>query len=117
MRRIDHQRRITARLLLSVFVPMLLLASLHHHGALTDVENTCVQCEHHQPHDGHMSSQSVSLHDCVLCQFTTLPFLRVSDVTVAVVSHVKAVAVVSLSQEVVVGAVSAHAGRAPPYRF
>ena len=114
MRRIDHQRRITARLLLLVFVPMLLLASLHHHGVQTDVENTCVQCEHHQPHDGHMSSQSASLHDCVLCQFTTIPFVAADVFTVVIFNKVNTNHIAQRQSVVLLDVCGIPTLRAPP---
>lgn len=75
MEKLRLKRRIASWVLLSVFVPMMVLVSLHHHGFHTDVEHTCVQCEHHVPHAGHISAQTVSHGDCVVCQFTTLSYL------------------------------------------
>ena len=115
MKRIDHQRRIAARLLLSVFVPMLLLASLHHHGIQTDVENTCVQCEHHQPHDGHMSSQSASLHDCVLCQFTTLTFVAAVVFAVVIYNKVHTSVIARRQSICLFGGCGIPTLRAPPF--
>lgn len=78
------KRSLFARLLLSVFLPMLLLSSLHVHTAAPVMVGTCVDCVNHMPHAGHISLNTLDVHDCVLCQFTSLPFI----VTVAVVTAV-----------------------------
>ena len=80
------KRRLYARLLLSVFLPMLLLSSLHVHTATPVAVGTCVDCVNHMPHAGHISLNTLDVHDCVLCQFTSLPFI----VAVAVVAAVAA---------------------------
>ena len=72
------KRHITAWVLLSVFVPMLLLASLHVHRDLGLAGNDCVECVNHQPHAGHITDGTVNLHECVLCQLLTFSYLAAS---------------------------------------
>lgn len=67
--------RLFAWILLSVFVPMMVMLSLHHHEAHHDHETACVECAHHLPHAGHLSSEQETFHDCVLCQFYGVPYL------------------------------------------
>jgi hypothetical protein len=100
--------------LLSVFVPMMVLVSLHHHDFHADVENTCVQCEHHVPHAGHISAQTVSHGDCVVCQFTTLSYLP--SLVVAFSSIVCPTTADVVWQPVMVAAVyiGLQSSRAPP---
>lgn len=68
------KRHISAWLLLSVYLPMLLLSSLHIHDAGQEGEATCHECVQHQCH-GHLSQFSGDLHQCVLCQILTLSFV------------------------------------------
>ena len=68
------KRQINSWLLLAVFVPMLLLSSLHIHGYGQAAEDQCTECVNHHC-DGHLGQQTLSLHDCLLCQFLTLPMV------------------------------------------
>lgn len=68
------KRHIASWVLLVVFVPMLLISSLHIHESVADSEYSCMECVHHVCH-GHLTQQSAHLHDCVLCQFLTLTFV------------------------------------------
>ena len=72
---IEQRRRCFSRILLGVFVPMLLLAAFHWHDDETGKANACVECVHHVPHSGHLTAQSFSVDDCLLCQFHALPYL------------------------------------------
>lgn len=67
------RRKVFARLLLLVFVPMLLMSALHVH----DYGSTplCSDCAHHVSHPGHLSASVSHGYDCVLCQFLSLPFV------------------------------------------
>ena len=66
------KRHISAWLLLAVFVPMLLLSSLHIHSYEQTADDQCTECVHHHC-GGHIGQQTLSLDDCLLCQFLTLP--------------------------------------------
>ena len=67
-------------MLLAVFVPMLLLSSIHVHEESAVVSTTgCVDCVHHNCH-GHMTSMDQWTHDCVLCQFLTLTFVATAAI-------------------------------------
>ena len=69
------RRHIAWWLLLAVFLPMLLLSSVHVHGTEGTIgETECADCVHHSCH-GHMTSTAAWTHDCVLCQFLTLTSL------------------------------------------
>ncbi len=74
--KVDIRRRISAWMLLAVYLPMLILSSLHLHEAWMLSQEECYQCAGHLPHPGHISSQGAAHHDCVLCQFRTLPALE-----------------------------------------
>lgn len=72
--RLTTKRHIASRVLLAVFVPMLLLSSLHIHETSQAEETACAECVQHQCH-GHLTPFSSSVHQCVLCQFLTLTFV------------------------------------------
>jgi hypothetical protein len=78
------RRQIFAWLLLAVFLPMQVLLSLHIHETPQTVDIACNDCVHHNCH-GHLTTPASWVHDCVLCQFLTLPMLVAATVVVAVV--------------------------------
>ena len=69
------KRYYSSWVLLAVFLPMLVLSSLHVHPARHAEADPCDECLHHLPHSGHIGTLSTCSFDCVLCQFLTLPFL------------------------------------------
>ncbi|MBR1499631.1 MAG: hypothetical protein IJ615_08420 [Bacteroidaceae bacterium] len=68
------KRHIAAWLLLAVYLPMLLLSSLHTHEASQETEQACTECVHHQC-QGHLVQLSDGMHQCVLCQILTLTYI------------------------------------------
>lgn len=67
------KRHISVWVLLAVFVPMLILSSLHvHHGSLM-ADEECAECVHHHC-DGHITQGDNAIHHCVLCQFLSITF-------------------------------------------
>ena len=83
----ETRRHIASWLLLAVFVPMLLLSSVHIHETGEVIETECADCVHHSCH-GHMTVTPHWSHDCVLCQFLTLPMLAAIMLAVTVYVHV-----------------------------
>lgn len=79
---IEQRRDCFARILLSVFVPMLLLVTFHWHENEAGNADACVECVHHVPHSGHLTAQSLSIDNCLLCQFHALPYLPSAIVVV-----------------------------------
>lgn len=68
---LTRKRHIASWILLAVFVPMMILASIHtHEDVQTEV---VVHCDHVHCH-GHLTVAHFSIDDCVLCQFLGLPF-------------------------------------------
>lgn len=80
-------RQISACVLLAVFLPMLMLSSLHIHEAPQTSDTECSDCVHHNCH-GHLTATATWTHNCVLCQFLTLPMLAAIMVAVMVYVHV-----------------------------
>lgn len=60
-------RRISSAILLSVFLPIVLLAPFHHHQQPSLEDVSCEACSQHQPHPGHLSSNT-GTDDCLICQ-------------------------------------------------
>lgn len=81
------RRKLAAWGLLAVFVPMLIIASLHVHSSAEGIAaSTCAECVHHHC-GGHLGQQTPSLHACVLCQFLTLPMM--ATVVAAIILYKK----------------------------
>ena len=85
--KLTKKQQIASWLLLAVFVPMLLLSSVHIHETGETIATECVDCEHHSCH-GHMTVTPHWAHDCVLCQFLTLPMLAAIMMAVTIYVHV-----------------------------
>lgn len=81
------RRQISAIVLLAVFLPMLMLSSLHFHESPQVIDTECNDCVHHNCH-GHLTATATWAHDCVLCQFITLPMLTAIIVAVMIFVHV-----------------------------
>lgn len=82
---VSNKRKFASWVLLSVFLPMLFLASTHVH-TFDAGDGDSVACDHHAC-GGHLGRTGESMHDCVLCQFLTLPFLAVAVAAVILVNH------------------------------
>ena len=83
---IERRRKLSAWLLLWVFVPMMALSVVHRHEDLGAADDNCYSCAHHMPHAGHLSGTTSTTHLCVLCQFQSLPYLLPTFVPVFVFS-------------------------------
>ena len=81
------KRQIAAFVMLAVFLPILLLSSIHVHESAESAEVTCVDCLHNHC-GGHLTQSTVHMDDCVLCQFLTLTMLTAAVVAVTVYIHV-----------------------------
>ena len=68
-----NKANISAWILLSVLVPMLLLSAFHIHTPVEHVVD-CEQCVEHVHHAGHITQASASVDDCLLCRVLHTPF-------------------------------------------
>ena len=66
-------RNLSSFVLSAVFLPVLLLASFHHHGTYT--ETACEGCSQNIPHS-HLDQNT---DDCLVCQFLTFLWLTSSE--------------------------------------
>ena len=85
--KLANKRHMAAWMLLAVFVPILLLSSIHIHETGDTTTTECNDCVHHSCH-GHLSSVASWDHDCVLCQFLTLTMLAAAVMAVTLYVHV-----------------------------
>ncbi|MBR7124996.1 MAG: hypothetical protein IKC86_00100 [Prevotella sp.] len=77
--KLDAKRYFASWMMLAVFVPMLLLSSLHVHTAQSDDAGQCAECVRHQCH-GHLTLSKVTAGDCVLCQFLMLTLVAAATI-------------------------------------
>ncbi len=68
------KRHIASWILLAVFLPMLILSSVHIHHNAPASEELCSHCVQHHC-NGHLGQLTTSTHSCVICQFLTLSFV------------------------------------------
>ena len=71
---VKTKRHIAAWVLLAVFVPMVVLSSLHAHTQEQVAQEDCKECVAHHCH-GHFVELTTTMHACVLCQFQTFSFV------------------------------------------
>jgi len=111
---ISVKRRLSAWLLLLVFVPMMVATSLHVHDVAALSVAECEQCLHHVHHDGHIGTYAENIHDCVLCQFANLPFIAATAVLFTVTFAYGRVEYASFCANVRVGVFNVKSVCAPP---
>ena len=66
---------------------MQVLSWLHIHEDSQTIDTECTAGVHHNCH-GHLTATASWSHDCVLCQFLTLPMLTAAVIAVTVYVHV-----------------------------
>ena len=86
--KLDNRRLVASWLLLAVFVPMVIVASLHVHQDVAAATATeCADCMQHNCH-GHLTQTATWMHDCVLCQFLTLTCVAIGTVSLVIINKV-----------------------------
>ena len=113
--KVELRRKISAWVLLAVYLPMLAFSSIHLHTEQVRSEAVCHQCVSHQPHPGHISSQGAAHHVCVLCQFLTLPGLEALTTDLSVIISARRICFLTAEQPIVCMHVGSMRSRAPPY--
>ena len=110
------RRYYSAWVLLAVFLPMLVLSSLHVHPVSLEATHRCEECVHHKHHSDHIGTMTTCSFDCVLCQFLTLPFLAATAVIFTANIHQHRSPLIVEDQRVVKQARGLVSLRAPPVR-
>ena len=71
--RFHMKQRVSSFLLLSVILPMLLLAPFHRHAEVPRDDLQCESCSQHLPHPGHLTSRSCT-DECLICRLLCQQF-------------------------------------------
>ncbi len=110
---VDIRRKVTSWLLLAVFVPMVIVSSLHVHHPQQTLDTECSACINHHC-GGHLGQHTAPLHACVLCQFLTLPLLPASDFAVVLYNKECKINLTLWQRNVVPTRIAVVGLRAPP---
>ena len=111
---VDRKRYIASWVLVAVFLPMLILSSVHVHKPNSIIVEECNECVHHHCH-GHLGVPTTTIHACVLCQFLTLSFITTGFLTVVYYKKVNKTLFVQLQSEIHPEACGIPQLRAPPF--
>ena len=109
------KRKLYSWLLLAVYLPMLLISSLHFHELGDASETTCSECVQHQCH-GHLSQFTGELHQCMLCQILTLTYVAATTGAVVLFLSPKRIVRERQSQAVCLNTCGVVSLRAPPMK-
>ena len=113
---VTRRQRLFAWMMLSVYVPMVLLASLHVHS-LNDFSKAidCEECHTAVHHSGHITASNHHIDECLSCRFLStqidVPRMVADLVVKQTADHLE----FYLPNEPVVRAVAHPSLRAPPF--
>ena len=110
----ERRSQIFAIILLAVFLPAWLQATLHKHAPVDLHEDECAECVHHQPHQGHLSTDNGEMSACLLCQLLTLPVVLAPALSVPSFRQVKTTLRTVLRSRVLSSHTLQTQSRAPP---
>jgi len=72
-----------ASVLLAVFLPMVIISSVHiHNNPNINNQDLCVKCVHHVPHATHFSTHQTKVEHCLFCTFLSLQFVVATTATI-----------------------------------
>lgn len=113
---VTRRQQLFAWIILSVYVPMVLLASLHVHS-INDFSRAvdCDQCHTAVHHSGHITASTHHIDECLSCRFLSTQIDVPRTVTMQVVKPVVVHLEYFLATQPVVRAVAHPSLRAPPY--
>lgn len=106
----------SAWMLLSVFIPMVILSSLHVHSTLPGDGEPCHECIEHTVHNGHITAVKATV-DCPLCAFQSNVYQDAQETEPHYSQHVVRLIMDSAVPAIVIGTVTARLSRAPPFTF
>ncbi|MBQ7510194.1 MAG: hypothetical protein IJT53_04735 [Prevotella sp.] len=108
------KRHTTSWVLLAVFVPMLLLSSLHVHPLAGYTKDYCSECVQHHCH-GHLAELPTVMHQCVLCQFVMLTFVAAAAMVVVCLNKISKTRMARQQDDVPLPVCGIPTLRAPPF--
>ncbi len=110
-----RRQRLFAWMILSVYVPMVLLASLHVHS-INDFSRAvdCDQCHTAVHHSGHITTSNHHIDECLSCRFLSTQIDVPRTVTSLVVKQVTTQLEYYLAGDPVIRVVAQPSLRAPP---
>lgn len=113
---VTRRQRLFAWMMLSVYVPMVLLASLHVHS-LNDFSKAidCEECHTAVHHSGHITASNHHIDECLSCRFLSTQIDVPRMVADLVVKQTAVHLEFYLPNEPVVRAVAHPSLRAPPF--
>ena len=110
----ERRRQIFAIILLAVFLPAWLQATLHKHAPVDLPETECAECLHHLPHQGHLSPGNGEMSVCLLCQLLVLPIVLTPAMSVRFFRQVRMAVLTVLQTRVLSSHPHQTHSRAPP---
>ena len=111
---VKTKRHIASWILLAVFVPMLILSSIHVHEIAKSSDSECNECVQHRCH-GHVGEQTAAVHACVLCQFLTLSFVPAAVFAVVIINKVSKIHFAHRQSDIRFDVCGIPTLRAPPF--
>ena len=115
MKRIDRSYW-SAWVLLLVFVPMVLLSSVHVHAELDGDAGVCSECLAHSVHKGHLTTLNAHV-DCPLCALENNVYQAADDQQQPFTAIFTSLAQRGTVPALAPGATTHQRNRAPPFSF
>lgn len=106
----------SAWVLLLVFVPMVLLSSVHVHPELEGGADTCHECIDHAVHRGHFATLKAHV-DCPMCAFQNNLYQAADKQQLSIIPSFSSHAQVVVVPDLVLGTSIHQRNRAPPVTF
>ena len=113
MKQQENKRRISAWILIAVFVPMLLLSFTHTHSVGSGQSVECQECLHHVHHT-HLGTADSCIDNCVLCQMLSVVYYPAVALVLCVLFLILKNEERRLATSPCTGFNLLHSGRAPP---
>ena len=110
----ERRSQILAIIMLAVFLPAWLQATLHKHAPVDLHETECAECVHHLPHQGHLSPGSGEMSVCLLCQLLVLPVVLTPAMSVRCFREVRMAVLPVLQSQISSSHPHRTQSRAPP---